>query len=124
METILPADCGIAPRITIVGDLVVDWARDDTDAVAAWLADDADWTLVGERTYSGPGAAGDASARVSPERVEISSIVTHGRFASCDGFLEDGSTRIDFSHVFRFASTSKSARIKEIRSYCIETSPS
>lgn len=121
MQINLPTDCGNAPRITIIGDFVTSWAKGDTDAVAAWLAEDAAWTLAGKQTYCGPEAADDLRPHFLPERVEVISIITHGRLASCDGFLEVGTTRIDFSHAFRFASTSKSAKIKEARSYYIET---
>lgn len=74
--------------------------------------------LVG---HSGPEAAGKASPPFKPERVEIISIITHGRLASCDGYLQAGGKRIDFSHALRFASTVKTAKIAELRSYCVET---
>ncbi|WP_258934340.1 hypothetical protein [Nesterenkonia pannonica] len=47
------------------------------------------------------------------------SIITHGLLASCDGYVETASGRIAFSHVFRFASTSKAAKIREVRTYLI-----
>lgn len=121
MQINLPSDCGNAPRIAIVGDLVSDWATGDSNAVAEWLADDATWLWVGQQTYSGPGAAAEVRLQLVPEQMEVISIITHGRLAACDGFLTDGSTRIDFSHMFRFASTSKTAKIKEARTYCIES---
>lgn len=60
-------------------------------------------------------------ARRSPERVEVISVVTHGRRASCDGYLEAGGMRVRFSHAFHFVSTPKTAMIAELRRYCIET---
>lgn len=54
------------------------------------------------------------------ERTEALSIVTHGRFTSCDGDLEAGTVRFGFSHVFRFAGASETARIVQIRSYSVE----
>lgn len=121
MEIKLPTDCGNAPRIGIVEDFTVSWAKGDVEAVAGWLADDAAWKLVGDGTHSGPEAIRDVSPPFSPERVEVISVVTHGRLASCDGYLEAGGRRIDFSHAFHFASTSKTAKIAELRTYCIET---
>ena len=60
-------------------------------------------------------------ARRSPELVEVISVVTHGRRASCDGYLEAGGMRVRFSHAFRFVSTPKTSMIAELRRYCIET---
>lgn len=120
MKTKHPMDCGNAPRITIVGDFVSHWAEGDTDGVAAWLTQDATWTLVGKAPDSGEDVADTACPRVASNYLEITSIITHGRLASCDGFLDTDSGRVDFSHVFRFASTSKAAKIKEARTYLIE----
>lgn len=120
MEITLPTDCGNAPRIGIVGDFAVDWASGNAEAVAGRLADGATWTLVGTDTHSGPEAAKEVGPPFSPEHVEVLSIITHGRLASCDGYLEAGGRRIDFSHALRFASTSKTAKIAELRSYLIE----
>ena len=121
MEIKLPSDCGNAPRIGVVGEFAVNWAQGRTDAVSEWLAADASWTLVGRDTYRGPGAPPEVIPTFSPERVEVISIITHGRLASCDGYLESADKRVSFSHALRFVSTSKTAKIAELRSYCIET---
>lgn len=119
MDIVLPSGCGNAPRIDVVGDFAVNWAAGEEAAVAEWLTDDAAWTLVGGDTYSGTDAAAMTAPPFKPERVELLSIITHGRLASCDGYLEAADKRISFSHAFRFASTSKTAKIAELRSYCI-----
>ena len=120
MKFTLPSDCGNSPRMQIVGDFISSWVKGETEGVAAWLADDVAWTVVGDDTYEGPGAAEKTGPSFVPERGEVTSIITHGRLASCDGYLECGSRRLDFSHSFRFASTSKTAKIAELRSFCIE----
>lgn len=120
MKAVLPTDCGNSPRITIVGDFVTNWAKHDVEAMTEWLTDDAEWTRVGHVSMRGAGVA----ARVCPEApnhlLEVTSIITHGRLASCDGFLKSDSGRLYFSHVFRFASTSKTAKIREARTYLVE----
>lgn len=121
MEITLPTDCGNAPRVGIVGDFTVNWATGNEEGVSDMLADDVSWTLVGGDTHSGPEAAREVGPPFSPKRVEVLSVITHGRLASCDGYLEAGDRRIDFSHALRFASTSKTAKIAELRSYCIQT---
>lgn len=120
MRIKLPTDCGNAPRIAILGDFITNWAQGDTDAVAEWLTDDATWSLAGEQTHSGQDLVDRVRPGVSPEYLEVTSIITHGRLASCDGFIQTGSARMYFSHVFRFASTSKTAKVKDARSYYIE----
>lgn len=120
MKIKLPTDCGNAPRIAIVGDFVTNWAQGATDAVAEWLMVDATWSLVGEGTHGGHDVAEKVRPNDSPEYLEVTSIISHGRLASCDGFFETVSARTYFSHVFQFVSTSKTARVKAVRSYLIE----
>lgn len=121
MEVTLPSDCGNAPRIEIVGDFTVKWAEKASTAVSERLAEDATWAIAGGAIHNGPEAAHKMTPPFTPERVVINSIITHGRLASCDGHLEMGDKRIDFSHVFRFKSTSKTAKIAEIRSYYLDS---
>jgi hypothetical protein len=83
------------------------------------LTDDATWTVVG-REPTGDGGTADAVCPTSTSTaLDVSSIITHGRLASCDGFVDSESGRTHFSHVFRFASTSKTAKIREVRSYLV-----
>ena len=120
MDIKLPTDCGNAPRIGIVADFAVAWAKGDAPTVSSALAENASWTIVGGETFTGPAAAEQVSPPFLPERVELISIITHGRLASCDGYLEADGKRLNFSHAIRFASTSKTAKIAELRSYLIE----
>lgn len=119
LEISLPADCGNAPRMVIVGDFVANWAKGNAAAVAEWLSDDISWTVVGDDTHTGSYSSLETTPPIHAERVEVLSIMTHGRLASCDGYLEAKKTRTYFSHVFRFASTAKTAKIAELRSYLI-----
>ena len=120
MEISFPAGCGNSPRIDIVSEFVANWAKGDAAAVAEWLSEDASWVVVGGESHTGPDSSQLTSPPFEAERMEVLSIVTHGRFASCDGYLEAGTARLGFSHVFRFAGAAKTARIVQIRSYRIE----
>lgn len=122
MQIGLPSDCGNAPRITIVGDFVASWAKADSAAVSKWLTDTATWSVIGGDTLSGPALATQALPTLAPERVVITAIVTHGRLASCDGYLEQGRERLHFCHVFRFAGSVKTSKIAEIRTYLVADS--
>lgn len=121
MEITLPTDCGNAPRIAIVSDFVVAWASGDTASMFPWLAEDISWSTIGAEERHGPEAAEAVVPDVSPAQIDITSVITHGRLASCDGFLTAGSTTLHFSHAFRFTNTTKTGRIAEVRSYLIES---
>ena len=121
MKIVLPTDCGNAPRITIVGEFVTNWAKRDAEAMATWLTDDVNWTIAGREAASDEASADFACpGSTPPNYLEVNTIITHGRLASCDGFVDSESVRMHFSHVFKFASTSKAAKIREVRTYLID----
>lgn len=120
MKIVLPTDCGNAPRIAIVGEFVAKWAKRDAEATTAWLTDDVTWTVAGRETASDDVPTGFACPDSTSHYLEVNTIITHGRLASCDGFVDSESGRMHFSHVFKFASTSKVAKIREARTYLIE----
>lgn len=120
MKIVLPTDCGNAPRTSIVGEFVTHWAKNDAKAMTAWLTDDVTWTVPG-RELAGDIVPSDfACPGSTPSYLEVNTIITHGRLASCDGFIDFESVRMHFSHVFKFASTSKAAKIREARTYLNE----
>lgn len=119
MKITAPTDCGNAPRIRIVTDFITWWAGGDTEQLSEWLTNEASWTVAGQEPNEG---AIDLSAVLPPftvAHVDIRSVITHGRLASCDGTVTAGDTRLEFSHAFRFASTAKTAKIAEVRSYLV-----
>lgn len=120
MKIVLPTDCGNAPRIAIVGEFVTNWAKCDVEAMTAWLADDVTWTIVGQETASDLVPADFGCPAGTPNYLEVNTIITHGRLASCNGFVDSESVRTHFSHVFKFASTSKAAKIREAQTYLNE----
>lgn len=120
MKIVFPTDCGNAPRIAIVGEFVTNWAKSDAEAMTAWLTDDVTWTVAGREAASDVVPADFACPGSMPNYLEVNTIITHGRLASCDGFVDSESVRMHFSHVFKFASTSKAAKIREVRTYLSE----
>lgn len=93
-------DCGNSPRMAIVVDLVSAWAADQEHVVREWLRKDVEWTLVGDATAT---TGGYVPPPISTERGEILTVLSHGRVAACDGYLQQGGERVDFCHVIRFA---------------------
>ena len=114
MEITIPEDCGNSPRMTIVAEIAAAWAAGEDASVRAWLTQDAQWTLVGA---DDPPAEGYVPPPMVADSGEILTVLNHGRLAACDGYLRRGSERVDFCHVIRFAGTTKTARIREIRTY-------
>ena len=136
MDIRLPADCGNAPRIGIVNDVLVAWASGDREAVSAWLAEDVEWTVVGGATYRGRPAVLLTLPETRPETLTIHTTISHGRFAACDatltfsgqgagahaGSYEAGSTSL--SLMVRFTSAAaKSGRIAAVRAYVVKGTP-
>lgn len=122
MKIELPTDCGNAPRITIVSDFATAWAGRDLARMSERLAGDFVWRIAGGEEHAGTDAPASAAPPAAADRLVLASVITHGRLAACDGHYESGSSTVEFSHVFRFASTVKTARIAEVRSYLIERS--
>ncbi len=117
METTLPTDCGNAPRVTIVSEFVRDWAAGDTASITPWLTDHTLWTLAGEPAHHGVESASEVCPDVTPDRLVIRSVVTHGRLAACDGYFHNGTQRTEFCHMFRFAGAAKTSTVAEIRTF-------
>ena len=110
----IPEDCGNSPRMAIVPDIVAAWAAGEEATVREWLRDDAIWILVGE---DGPAPGGVPPPPLAAERGEILMVLNHGRLAACEGYLVRGEERADFCHMIRFTGATKTARIREIRTY-------
>jgi ketosteroid isomerase-like protein len=117
MKTQLPGDCGNSPRITIVGEFATAWAAGDADAMGEWLADDAEWVVAGGESFAGADAVSGGLPPEPVESLEVNTIITHGRLASCDGVLETADGTVAFSLTLRFAGATKTAKIREVRSY-------
>ena len=121
MEVVCSVNCDNSPRMALVRDFAIEWARHNADALHAWLANDARWRIVGDG-HDGDGD--DPPLRlppVEPETLEIFTVMSHGKVASCNGMLVSGPTRIDFCHVFRFTGATKTAKVAEITSYHIQS---
>lgn len=124
--------------MALVADLITAWATGDEASVHEWLVEGARWVLVGaQRPGEAPGEAdgtadGTADGKAADDdgaidvivpppfeadRGEILTVLNHGRLAACDGYLLRGAERVDFCHVIRFAGASKTAKIREIRTY-------
>ncbi|MHA2788592.1 hypothetical protein ACXZ66_05530 [Corynebacterium sp. S7] len=119
MEVLIPEDCGNAPRVNIVGRFVANWAEGNTEAMSKWLSTDVVWNPVPAEELVGVDAVLSQIPAEQPERVDVNTIITHGRLASCDGTLTFKDSVQHFSLVFRFTSASKKAQIKTVRAFLV-----
>jgi len=121
MKLSIPSSCGNAPRHQIISSVLAAVFCWDESIINQWLHPEVRWQLMGDRVLTG---TGDLKSWIqsleSTQLLEFKSILTHGREGSADGVLLDQrGNAFAFSHVFRFASTVKTAKILEVRSYFI-----
>lgn len=107
MNITLPTDCGNSPRMALVADLAVAWVVDDRETLEQWLVDEPSHQIFGQPLPKSP-----------ISEVVVLGAINHGRSGSCDGYLDfadSAQPRIRFSHTFSFTSTTKTAKVKEVR---------
>lgn len=118
-------DCGNAPRKLLLRDFTIALADNNHAFILNWLADDIQWELVGDRLVSGRTAVTGMlrdTAQTAVDEVTVANIITHGDAGSVNGTVQyaDG-RRFGFCSVYTFAGHSKTAKIKVIAAYRIET---
>ncbi len=116
------AGCGNAPRQLVIRDLVLALAEVNGPRLNELLAEKVRWDLAGAGAIEGLSRLTDRlSGQGEVATIELGSILTHGREGSTDGVLtfRDG-RRQAFCHVLRFASTGKTAKVTEMRSYLVD----
>ena len=118
MEVETPATCGNAPRHQIIMGLLAALHGKDLAELRQWLAEDVVWEFPGEQALHGRDTVEQwVQARPETSRVLFLSILTHGKEGSADGIFTSGGRETPFSHVLRFASAGKAAKLVGVRSY-------
>ncbi|TDK24534.1 hypothetical protein E2F48_11900 [Arthrobacter crusticola] len=117
-----PAGCGNAPRQLVIRDLVLALAEVDGPRLRELLDEEVRWDLAGAGMIEGISQlTGRLSGQGDVAAIELASILTHGREGSADGVLAfRNGRRQAFCHVLRFASTVKTAKVTEMRSYLVD----
>ena len=117
-------DCGNAPKKLFIRDFMIAVANSNTSSILDNVADDAEWEMVGARTFSGKDEIESGLGKILNDTVKemtLISIITHGDEGSTSGTmtLTDGK-RYGFCHVYVFNSHGKNAKVKHITSYIIQ----
>lgn len=119
MKTTLPVDCENSPGTTLIIRVVTHWAAGEAASMVEFLTDDIAWKIVGNEHVYGKKDLGELVPSSDVEALNVTSIVTHGRLGSCDGYLKSSSGYVAFSHIFRFGSGTERSAIKAARTYLI-----
>jgi hypothetical protein len=123
MKIIYPEHCENAPKKILLIDLYKAVAVQDDDFILNNLTDDAVLHIVGLREVVGKenviSAVNTLVAKGLTEII-IKDAITHGNTAAVYGsLLFKDDLRIDFCNIYVFRGYSKTAKIREIRSYMI-----
>src|SRR5690625_293942 len=117
----VPDSCGNAPRRAILRDFTISLYAKQMHELSELLKDDVQWHLIGSQVLAGAEQVlGWVAEEPAVVKLTIHTIITHGREGGVDGVIEraDG-TVAAFCHVIAFAGATKTAKIREIRSYAI-----
>ncbi|WP_022870916.1 hypothetical protein [Yaniella halotolerans] len=119
----IPEHCGNAPRKVVIRDFLIALYSGAVDETLGMLKDDVRWEIVGSNVLSG-----QAETRAwlmnqdSTQELKLHTVITHGTDCGADGVATYAQSRaVCFNHVILFAGHGKAAKIKEIRSYLIES---
>lgn len=121
-----PDDCGNAPKKAMLKEFNIAMAKKDLDAITDMISDQVSWNLIGDKIIQGKEAFTETLKQRELNKISvlsINTIITHGNAGSVNGtyIIENGKS-YSFCDVYKFTSSSKQAKIKEISSYVIEVS--
>lgn len=117
----VPKGCDNAPRKRVIRDFLIAFYQRDVEAVASLVHDDIQWEIIGSSVLDGVAQICEwVSGQRPVVELELATVITHGTECAADGTVvhPDGS-KTRFSHILVFAGHSKTAPIRQLRSYLI-----
>jgi hypothetical protein len=118
-------DCGNAPKGIQIRDFNIAFAKGEPDLMLQHLTDTIVWNYVGDKVLEGIETVGDALRREAQQpkaEMTIFTIMTHGKVGGANGVVTlSNGKQYHFSHIYKFSSAAKNAKIKGITSYIIAT---
>lgn len=125
-KLIIPQGCNNAPRKQVVIDFTVGIIMKQIEVIKEY----ADESIVWYQLNEGKKVQGLCSMRTNLQEeenkavnsVEIGQVITHGKLASINGVISlDNDIEVQFCDVYTFSSAARSGKVKEIKSYRIES---
>lgn len=125
MELRIDADCENAPRKAQVRDLLIALSERRADDVAAELAPDVEWEVVGSPTHRGRDDVARAVSGPPDRSLHIRNLLSHGKQVAAEGTVTSATEQaVRFAHVVTYSGHGKSAKVRSIVTYRIdEVSP-
>ncbi|MDG5788505.1 hypothetical protein QA612_13535 [Evansella sp. AB-P1] len=124
IKLIIPNGCDNAPRKKIVIEFTVALFEQQKEKIKEYIQESIIWHQIKEsKKIEGQDSfltSLQSEKKEIIECLEIYQVITHGKFASINGVISyTNGTKIDFCDVYMFSNTSKSGKVKEIKSYRI-----
>ncbi len=116
------SDCGNAPKISLLKNFNIAFAKGDPEFIIKHVSDDIKWTMVGDKTIEGKKHFSQEINKMKEyvaDELIIHAIIMHGHQAALNGEMKMGGKTYAFCDVYCFTSAS-SLLIKEMKSYIIE----
>ncbi|WP_342537451.1 hypothetical protein [Sporosarcina sp. FSL K6-3508] len=122
MKLIIPKGCDNAPRKQIVIDFTVAIVELQHEIIKEYAVESIIWyQLKDHKKIEGIGSFVTTLQEEVKNLVsclEIYQVITHGKFASINGVISlINGTEIDFCDVYTFSNSSRTGKVKEIKSY-------
>jgi len=113
-------DCGNSPKRELLKDLSCLFATYDIETAMAYMDEDVQWTLVGDKSVDGKeqfAAALQKHSDIKVKELILHSIITHGKEGAVYGemIMENGEHYV-FSDIYTFKSA-KGNKVKSIVSF-------
>lgn len=126
IQVIIPKGCDNAPRKQIVIDFTLAVLKGQVEVIQEYADESIVWNqLKDNRILEGQDSlikALQTETRKPIVSVEIYQVITHGKFASINGLITMAEgTKIDFCDVLVFSNAAKSGKLKEIKSYVLQS---
>ncbi len=122
-KIIVDEDCGNAPKILLLRDFNIAFAKQNAEFVLQNLTDNIRWDRVGDKLVEGKDQVAkevDKMQQTKTAELTIKNIMTHGNVGAVDGITKlDNGKSYAFCDVYRFSSSAKDAKIREITTYII-----
>lgn len=128
MQVKLAASCGNSPRSQLAADLAVSLRTGEYGNVEPWLASDFKWVTAGGDT----GANKELLRQQFSNRNHVDKAITtleiltafgHGKYAAVSSVAHMSSGTTVYSHdLYEFTGASKSAKLRTLTSYAVDSS--
>lgn len=125
IKIVSDVNCKNSPKKELLRDLNIATVKQQLEAPLHWLEEEVEWNIIGDENIQDLEAVEEklkSILKIPIQEFHIDNIITHGNTAALNGkIINENQPSIDFCHIYLFKGHSKTAKIKKITSYLIET---